>query len=127
MLGLSIWYRVIIDRGDDAPAALTTVIAIGAAAYAAERALAFVRAFRRPCRAPAELSREWLSGFVILGSLIGFGLWGLFDADSENQWISLSMFTAGAISLALLASWKTKPLCPPDEEEHIGADDGDDP
>jgi hypothetical protein len=114
MLGLSFWYRVIIDRGDDAPAALTAVMVIGSAAYAAERAVAFVRAFRRPCRKPAEMSREWISGVVILGSLIGFGLWGMFDADRENQWISLSMLTAGVISLALLASWKTKPVCAPD-------------
>ncbi len=115
MLGLSFWYRVILDRGEDAPPALTALMVVVAAAYAVERVVTLFRVFRRPCRRPVQMSREWFTGPIIIACLLGFGLWGLFDSDPTNQWISLAMFATGVVSLALLASWKTKPICSEDE------------
>lgn len=116
ILAASLTFRSAVDKGRDPPRWTWLVVIASSAAMAVERLLAFRRAFSRPCRRKVEFSREWLSGAVVVSSLVAFGMWGIFDADAANQWTSALMLIAGIVAIALLAVWARKPICDDDED-----------
>lgn len=103
--------RMLMNAGEPWPAWLTVVMLAIVGGFAIERSVVLVRAMRRPCRRPVEFTSHWGAGLVALGSLLGFGLWGLFDRDLFNWRVVAALLLTGVVAAAVTRWWFRKPVC----------------
>lgn len=112
--------RMLMNAGEPWPAWLTVVMLVIAGGFAIERSVVLVRAMRRPCRRPVDLTSHWGAGLVALASLLAIGLWGLLDRSSSNWWVFLAMLLTGVVAALLTRWWLRKPV----RDEKPRPDDG---